>query len=138
MFEMYKFRKFGEVVDGLTNTIMQYESAGRTESWVHGKRTAAPSWWDANYRAWTAGLNAQWFYPATFTLDPAGGEPTVNWFVGSEIINTHNWGAPYSFHQGGIHISLGDGSVRFLGENVSIEVINGLTSINGGEVVGDF
>ena len=138
MFEMNKFRRFRDVTDGLTNTIMQYESAGRVESYVYGQRTAAPSWWDANYRAWTAGFNAQWFYPAEFTLDPNGGEPTVLWFVGSRIINTHNWGAPYSFHTGGIHVSLADGSVRFLSENASIEAINGLTSINGGEVLGEF
>lgn len=138
MFEINKFRKFRDVIDGLTNTIMVYESAGRTQSWVYGKQTAAPAWWDGNHRAWTANFNASWFYPAEFTLDPNGGVPTVNWFVGNEIINTHNWTAPYSFHTGGIQIALGDGSVRFLSENVAIEVINGLTSIDGGEVVGDF
>lgn len=136
MFEINKFRKFRDVVDGLSNTIMVYESAGRTQSWVYGKRTAAPGWWDGQHRAWTANFNASWFYPAQFTLDPNGGEPTVNWFVGNEIINTHNWTAPYSFHTGGIQVCLGDGSVRFLSENIGIDVINGLTSINGGEVVG--
>ncbi|MBW3595796.1 MAG: DUF1559 domain-containing protein [Planctomycetes bacterium] len=137
MFEINHFRKFSHVIDGLSNTIMQYESAGRTESWVYGVRTAPPAWWDASHRAWTANFNASWFYPAEFTLDPNGGVPTVNWFVGSRIINTHNWTAPYSFHPGGIQISLGDGSVRFLSETVSIEVINGITSINGGEAVGE-
>lgn len=138
MFEINKFRKFAEVTDGLSNTVMQYESAGRTQSWVHGRPTVAPSWWDGQHRAWTACFNASWFYPAQLTLDPNGGEPTVNWFVGSEIINTHNWTAPYAFHPGGIQISLGDASVRFLSESVSVDVINGLTSINGGEVVGDY
>lgn len=138
MFEMNRSKKFADVTDGLSNTIMVYESAGRTESWVYGKRTAAPSWWDGNYRAWTAHFNASWFYPASFTLDPNGGEPIVNWFVSSAIINTHNWNAPYAFHSGGIQIALGDGSVRFLRENVNVEVINGVTSINGGEVVGDY
>ena len=138
MFEMNLTKKFSDIADGLTNTIMVYESAGRTESWVYGKRTAAPAWWDGNFRAWTAHFNANWFYPAHFTLDPSGGEPTVEWFVGSAIINTHNWGAPYAFHTGGIQVALGDGSVRFLRESVNIEVINGLTSINGGEVVSDY
>ena len=138
MFEQNHFRKFSEVTDGLSKTIMQYESAGRTQSWVHGRQTAAPSWWDGQHRAWTACFNSSWFYPAQFVLDPAGGEPTVTWFVGSEMINTHNWTSPYSFHPGGIQISLGDGSVRFLSENVSVEAINGLTSINGGEAIGDY
>ncbi|MFH5804454.1 DUF1559 domain-containing protein [Alienimonas sp. DA493] len=138
MFEINHFKTFRDVKDGLTNTIMQYESAGRTQSWVHGEQTAAPAWWDGSHRAWTACFNASWFYPAKFALDPNGGEPTVTWFVGSEIINTHNWTSPYSFHEGGINVSLGDGSVRFLSENVSVDAINGLTSINGGEVVDEF
>ena len=133
MFEINKFRRFRDVTDGLSNTLMQYESAGRTESYVYGVRTAAPAWWDAANRAWTGNFNASWFYPAEFTLDPAGGEPAVNWFVGSRIINTHNWNSPYSFHPQGILINLGDGSVQFLSESVSVEVINALTSINGGE-----
>ena len=138
MFEQNRFRKFRDVTDGLTNTIMQYESAGRTQSYVYGVRTTAPSWWTSIYRGWTAQFDSNWFYPAEFTLDPNGGEPAVVWFVGSRIINTHNWGAPYSFHEGGIFVSLGDGSVRFLSESISIEAINALTSINGGEVVGEF
>ncbi|MGN6544821.1 MAG: DUF1559 family PulG-like putative transporter [Aureliella sp.] len=138
MFEINKFRKFRDVIDGLSNTIMVYESAGRTQSYVYRQQTAAPAWWNGAYRAWTGNFNANWFYTAAFTLDPSGGEPAVNWFVGNEIINTHNWNAPYSFHTGGIQISLGDGSVRFLSDSLDIEAINGLTSINGGEVVGEF
>jgi hypothetical protein len=137
MFEQNHFRRFSDVTDGLSNTIMQYESAGRTKSWVYGRPTAAPTWWDGRHRAWTACFNSSWFYPASFTLDPNGGEPTVTWFVGSDTINTHNWTSPYAFHPGGIEISLGDGSVRFLSETVSVEVINGLTSINGGEPLGE-
>lgn len=138
MFEINHFRKFRDVIDGLSNTLMQYESAGRTQSYVMGRVTEAPGWWNGSNRAWTGNFNASWFYPAEFTLDPNGGVPTVNWFVGSQIINTHNWTAPYSFHPGGIHISLGDGSVRFLTETVSVDVINALTSINGGEVAEEF
>ncbi|PNY38234.1 DUF1559 domain-containing protein [Rhodopirellula sp. MGV] len=138
MFEMNAFRKFRDILDGLSNTMMQYESGGRTESWVHGRVTTAPAWWDGSYRAWTGNFNANWFYTAQFTMDPAGGEPLVNWFVGSQIINTHNWNAPYSFHPGGIHISLGDGSVRFLTEHVNVDIIYALTSIDGHEVMEGF
>jgi prepilin-type N-terminal cleavage/methylation domain-containing protein len=138
MFEINKFCRFRDVIDGLSNTIMVYESAGRTASYVHRKPTAAPSWWNGAYRAWTGNLNANWFYTAAFTLDPSGGEPAVTWFVGNEIINTHNWNAPYSFHTGGIQVTLGDGSVRFISDSLDIDAINGLTSIDGGEVVGEF
>ncbi len=138
MFEINHFRRFRDVLDGLSNTILQYESSGRTQSWVNGRQTGAPAWWDGRYRAWTGNFNANWFYTAEFTLDPSGGEPLVNWFVGSRIINTHNWNAPYSFHPGGVQISLGDGSVRFLSEHTNIDIINALTSINGSEVMEGF
>jgi prepilin-type N-terminal cleavage/methylation domain-containing protein len=135
MFEINKFRKLRDVIDGLSNTLMQYESAGRAQSYVYGQVTAAPAWWDGSNRAWTGNFNASWFYPAAFVLDPNGGEPSVSWFVGSQIINTHNWNAPYAFHPGGIQISRADASVHFLSESVNTEIITALTSINGREVL---
>ncbi|MCA9127135.1 MAG: DUF1559 domain-containing protein [Planctomycetales bacterium] len=138
MFEQNEFRRLGDVTDGLTNTMMVYESAGRTKSWVLGQQTAPPAWFIREYRAWTGNFNSQWLYTASFTLDPSGGEPTVNWFVGSQIINTHNWGAAYAFHTGGMNSALGDGSVHFISENIDIDTLSALSSINGGEVVGSF
>jgi len=52
-------------------------------------------------------------------------------------------GAPYawgagSLHTGGCHIVLGDGSVRFLSENLSRTTLNGLVTINSHEILGEF
>ncbi len=48
------------------------------------------------------------------------------------------WGAG-SQHTGGAQTLLGDGSVRFLSENIDRNgVLRALESINGGEVIGDF
>ena len=138
MFEQNQFRKFRDVIDGLTNTIMQYESAGRSQLYVHGTTTTSPSWWTAEYRAWTGHFDSSWMYPFEVSIDPGGGEPLTTWFVGSDIINVANWGSPYSFHEGGIHVSLADGSVRFISENIDINTLSGLTSIDGNEVVGEF
>ncbi|MHB0960887.1 MAG: DUF1559 family PulG-like putative transporter [Pirellulaceae bacterium] len=138
MFEMNQFRKFRDITDGLTNTIMQYESAGRSKMYVRGRETTPPAWWTGEYRAWAGHFDSSWMYPFQATIDPAGGEPIVIWFVGSDIINVANFGSPYSFHSGGIHISLADGSVRFISEFIDIETLSGLTSINGREVAGAF
>ena len=43
-----------------------------------------------------------------------------------------------SAHVGGCHALLGDGSVRFVSQNVDQNLLNGLVSINGGEVSGDY
>jgi len=138
MFEQNEFRRFRDVIDGLSNTVMQYESAGRTALYVHGQQTTPPAWWTGEYRAWAGHFDSSWMYPFQVAIDPAGGPPSVTWFVGSEIINVANWGSPYSFHPGGVQISLADGSVRFLTETIDIDTLSGLTSINGGEVVGEF
>ncbi len=45
---------------------------------------------------------------------------------------------PSSRHPGGVNLSLGDGSVRFVTDNVSSTTWRGLGSRNGGEVLGDF
>ncbi len=46
--------------------------------------------------------------------------------------------ASNSQHTGGVHVLLGDGSVRFVSESIDIRVWRNIGSINGGEVVSDF
>jgi hypothetical protein len=41
-------------------------------------------------------------------------------------------------HPGGCHFSLGDGSGRFVSENVNPQVLRALTTRAGGEVVGSY
>jgi hypothetical protein len=43
-----------------------------------------------------------------------------------------------SYHVGGAQFALGDGSVRFISENLDMVVYRALGSIGGGEVVGEF
>lgn len=53
-------------------------------------------------------------------------------------IGIHGTGAPYSFHTGGAQFTLGDGSVRFISENISFSLYIALCTPAGGEVVGEF
>lgn len=43
-----------------------------------------------------------------------------------------------SFHTGGCHFLLGDGSIRFINENISGETYRAMGSRDGGETVGEF
>jgi len=43
-----------------------------------------------------------------------------------------------SYHTGGAQFVLGDGSVRFISENIDLGVYRGLATRRGGEVVSDF
>lgn len=77
--------------------------------------------------------------PVAVSLSPGGGPVNVVWFAGASVINVSNWnGSPYSFHPGGINAGMGDGSVRFVKEQTAVEVLSGLTSRDGGEIVGEF
>ena len=43
-----------------------------------------------------------------------------------------------SYHPGGAHFTMGDGSVRFINENINLNTLRALGSISGGEVLGEF
>jgi prepilin-type N-terminal cleavage/methylation domain-containing protein len=45
------------------------------------------------------------------------------------------WG---SFHSGGVQFLMGDGAIRFIGQNINRPTLAALASIAGGEIVGDF
>ena len=43
----------------------------------------------------------------------------------------------FSYHRGGVNIVMGDGTVRFLGNNISVVVLRALVTRNGNEIVND-
>jgi prepilin-type N-terminal cleavage/methylation domain-containing protein len=49
-----------------------------------------------------------------------------------------SWASPSSVHTGGLHILLGDGSVKFLNENTSITIVNRLALVRDGAPVGEY
>lgn len=66
----------------------------------------------------------------------AGGKNTIRGFSQKPYINGPDGiGSPF---RGGCHMLLLDGSVRFVSENIDPSVMEALSTINGGEVVGDF
>jgi len=149
LMQQSKYRQFRDATDGLSNSIMQHECAGR-DHWYVGKTTMGYEYdygatngpWGSAMDAWTSPFPTGVFFRVHLDLDatnPTGNPPTQVWNAGSEVINVSNWyGTPYSFHTGGVHVSMGDGSVRFLSENSSLETLAALSSCNGGEVVGEF
>jgi hypothetical protein len=65
-----------------------------------------------------------------------GGKATIRALTEKPYINGPDGiGGP---HQGGIHAGLCDGSVRFISENIDPATFEALTTINGGEALGNF
>jgi hypothetical protein len=46
--------------------------------------------------------------------------------------------AARSKHTGGVHAAMGDGTVRFVGENVDLGVWRNVSTARGGETTSDF
>ena len=80
---------------------------------------------------------------ATMTLvhaGPSGGELDITGFPIIHPVNypTFHVGQMYSEHAGGGHVCLGDGSVRFVSENINLLTWAELASIGEGEVTGEY
>lgn len=135
--------KIAGILDGTSNTFLTVESAGRNEYYRKGVRVtndptdpdvaAQPlsgggAWADAIFQGdiW---VNGTGFNGSTGGAD--GGPCAVN------CSNARHSGL-YSWHVGGAHALLADGSVRFLGENTNAFTLAGLITRQKGEITGEF
>jgi prepilin-type processing-associated H-X9-DG protein len=128
------------VTDGLSNTMMFYESAGWPT--LYKGRTTAPCSASAAFgglnncgrhwfNAW-AGFHNNRIYTWTYDGMIRGGRgaPCV-----INCTNDVGYGI-YAFHPGGVNIGLCDGSVRYLAEATSKATVRALVSRQGGETIG--
>jgi prepilin-type N-terminal cleavage/methylation domain-containing protein/prepilin-type processing-associated H-X9-DG protein len=111
----YRVVKLTDVVDGLTNTLMLAE---RSQQLPAGQAN--------DYRTWIRGNNGG-----------SGATKNVTYPINSTFYNGSNNFNHISFgsnHSGGCNFALGDGSVRFVSQNIDMALYMALASINGGEV----
>ena len=131
------------VTDGLSNTVMITESAGRPTVYRLGRQYGSPP----NDRVNGGG----WSRPAS-DFDVKGSTPDgvsvpgpcpMNCTNGLDVngrgfpdpvYGTNGTSETYSFHIGGANSLLGDGSVHFVNSNISIVVWAALATRAGGEV----
>ncbi|WP_437185287.1 DUF1559 domain-containing protein [Planctomicrobium sp. SH668] len=114
--------RFGDITDGSSNTIAIAETLMTV---FNGQ---SPNW---GYRGW-----------AQPGIDIANNNINDwNWGYDGHVRRVGllgSWGRPGSLHVGGMHILLGDGSVRFISENMSSVTRRNLTFIGDGGIVGEF
>jgi prepilin-type N-terminal cleavage/methylation domain-containing protein/prepilin-type processing-associated H-X9-DG protein len=138
--------KLADVTDGLSNTILYAESAGRPFLYQRGAKLVSE---DPTLARVNAG---GWARPASdFTIDGATKDGSL--IPGSYPINSTNgdnaagltfplpyYGSEgtseiYAFHPGGANVLLGDGSVRFVKDTTGIKIVAALVTRAGREVV---
>ncbi len=118
-----------QITDGTSQTLLLSEQAGRPDFWLSGvKQTTAnptnPLFWGC----WAAyqSVTAQGWNGAN---PPAAG--------GVYSMNRSNSQGIYSFHPGGAHFGMCDGSVRFVSEELPVTLLVAFASRDGGDAIGD-
>ena len=123
-----------QITDGMSNTLLIVEDAGRPEYWVKGKRVTdrqaiVPGNGGADGTV-TGGLWAD--HVKGFGVEGTSADGFT--VVGDCAINCNNSFEVYAFHTGGANAAMADGSVRFLREGMSIRTLAALATRGAGEV----
>jgi prepilin-type N-terminal cleavage/methylation domain-containing protein/prepilin-type processing-associated H-X9-DG protein len=128
-----------EVTDGLSNTILVAECAGRPSLYQRGQVVpdgSTPKTWSGsasvNRPFPTGGVWAS--HSKGFLIDGAQPNGFTNTVPGPCAVNYSNDNEVYAFHAGGANVLMADGSVRLLHDSVAIQVLAALVTRNGGEV----
>jgi hypothetical protein len=132
------------VTDGLSNTLLVVESAGRPQVFRNGKVIGAVPTVKVNGGGWARPASDVEFAPSTPDgTTYSGGTVAVNATNGYDYptynaapYGTEGTGQPYSFHPSGVNALNGDGSVRFVRSSVSATNFAALVTRANNEVVG--
>ncbi len=140
-----KTTRLADATDGLSNTVVFVESAGRPFAYRRGGRTvgAVPDH-RVNAGGWArpasdVTLNGSTadgsVFPGKVVVNAANGEDVYGQPFPHPYYVTEGTGALFSFHPGGLNVLLGDGSVRYVKDSVSLPTFAALVTRGGGEVV---
>lgn len=130
-----RHNRFSDVRDGLSNTILLGECAGREDVWRGRLKSdvnytgtprvrARGGAWATTDNPYEIGQQKAW----DVNFGPIPGELAIN--------NSNEWGhCFYSFHNGGANFAFADGSVRWLSETIRLSILAALNTRAGQEVM---
>jgi prepilin-type N-terminal cleavage/methylation domain-containing protein/prepilin-type processing-associated H-X9-DG protein len=135
---------FADFTDGLSNTLLVTESAGKPDlyrngrlignapvNWVNGGGWARP----ASDIALLTGSSADGtVFPGPYAVNITNGQQPASY--PDPFWGVDGTGQIYGFHPGGVNALFGDGSVRFISQSIPIRTLAALVTRNGGEGLG--
>lgn len=120
--------KSAAIRDGLSQTFLLQEDAGRPELWRKGRiglgESTNGAWADPDFEIALDGSDRG---------NVGGGQK-----MGDCVINCTNDNEAYSFHSGGAFMLLADGSVHFISELIAAKTFAALTTRASKDVTGEF
>ncbi len=138
------FTKLAAITDGLTNTIMIAEAAGRPSTYNFGRLIDEYAGGTNPY------MNGPWAHSgndiavdgSTVTTNAAGVRvagtlSSVAGMANTCSLNCSNQGEIYAFHTGGANVILGDSAVKFLSASIDLRTLMLICSRADGTPVGD-
>jgi prepilin-type N-terminal cleavage/methylation domain-containing protein len=120
--------KIKDVTDGMSNTWMFFESAGRPDSYrnhqlIESGYVSGAGWADLESYFWVHNVGSD-------TANPP------KWTCGTEqMMNCHNNNEIFSFHIGGCQFLSGDGAVHYVRDEISGEAFISLFSRDEDDIV---
>jgi prepilin-type N-terminal cleavage/methylation domain-containing protein/prepilin-type processing-associated H-X9-DG protein len=128
VWELPSVRKinFGKITDGLSHTAMILERAGLPDQHFENGQKLEPHD-PPQFRTW--GNVGLWAISGCEQFNQ------IYHQTDKPLVNFDNMVGLYSFHPGGAHVALADGSVQFLGDSVDTDLILAMVSRAGSEVV---
>jgi type II secretory pathway pseudopilin PulG len=131
------------VTDGLSNTLMLVESAGRPQIYQRLQPVGSVPAQKVNGGGWARPASDLWFLPSTpdgSTYPGSCAAGCTNGFnyaaYAAPPFGTDGTSAPFSFHTGIINTAFGDGSVRTISNSVSVTTFAALVTAAEGDLPG--